>query len=289
MNREYLPSKIFMIRIAIILVIIATFFGISKIYKYFKNKSNDEVPVKVLVKDIVQKDSNNNAIPDWEEFLWGLNPEKDGQGNKEIIMQKKQALAEKDNSLFSGESKTKENEVLSKEFFSIIMSLLQSGNLDQNSMAEISKIIGEKIESAPTPDIYTKSMLTIRNNEGSDIAYFEKFQKLTDKYTDADIGSELTIIAQGLLKNDPQALYATKTIALAYRSFGAELIKIPVPEYFSAGHLSLANDYEKTAQSIEELVQILDNPMVGMRGVINYKKYSDAIISDLKNISDNLE
>jgi hypothetical protein len=278
-----------MIRIAIILVIIATFFGVSKIYKYFKNKSNDEAPVKVLVKDIVQKDSNNNGIPDWEEFLWGLNPEKDGQGNKEIIMQKKQALAEKDNSLFSGEGKTKENEMLSKEFFSIIMSLLQSGNLDQNSMTEISKIIGEKIESAPIPDVYTQNMLKIKKGGGSSLAYIDDFQKLTDKYENSDMGSELSIVAQGLSKNDPQALYAVKTIASSYRSFGQELIKIQVPESIFQGHLSLANDYEKMAQSIEGLSQILDDPMTGMRALINYKKYSDSVLSDLDNISSNLE
>lgn len=287
MNSKYLPSRMFMIRIVVVVAIIAIVFGVTKIVKYFKNKPNSKTPMKVLVKDIVQKDSNSNGIADWEEYLWGLDPNKNGDSNKEFIMAKKKTLSE-NNSLYSEEGKMKENEILSREFFTVIMSLLQSGNLDENSISEVSNTIGKKIEATPIEDIYTKDMLVIKNTEDSDIAYFEAFQKLTDKYSHADIGSELTIIAQGLSKNDPQALYATRTIADAYRSFGKEIIKIPVPNSISLGSLKLANDYEKTAQSIEGLTQILDDPIIGMKALINYKKYSDAIISDLDIISGNL-
>jgi hypothetical protein len=79
------------------------------------------------------------------------------------------------------------------------------------------------------------------------------------------------------------------TIASSYRSFGQELIKIPVSNKIAAGNLNLANDYEKMAQSIEKFPLILDNPLEGMKAILNYKKYSDGILSDIASISSNLE
>ncbi|HAQ02670.1 hypothetical protein A2467_01870 [Candidatus Nomurabacteria bacterium RIFOXYC2_FULL_36_8] len=289
MDSKYLPSRIFVIRIVVILLIIGVVFGVIKIVKYFKNKPNSKTPVKVLVKDIVQKDSNSNGIADWEEYLWGLNPSKNGPENKEFIMAKRKTLAENNNTLSPQNNEAKENEQLSKELFSVVMSLMQSGNLSEESISEVSKTIGSKIEVEQIPDIYTKNMLIINNKEDGDIAYFQAFKDLNEKYKDADLGGELTIIAQGIEKNDPQALYIATTIASSYRSFGKELIKIPVPEYLSEGNLNLANDYEKVSQSLEGMLKILDNPLIGMRALLSYKKYTDKIMTDLENISSNLD
>ena len=289
--KNYLPSKKFTTIILFIIVLVALFFTIKGVISLFKNKNSTKgTPTTMVVGDLIQKDSNANGIPDWEEYLWGLNPEKDGPENKEFIMSKKQTLAENNPSLFSSDTDSaKESEVLSKEFFAVVMSLVQSGNLNDESVTQVSDAIGQKIVPEPLPDIYTKEMLTINNKQDSDIAYFQALDKLNTKYADKDMGSELTILAQGLANNDPKALEIASNIALSYRSFGQELIKIPIPEKIAVGGLSLANDYEKIAQSIESFKEILDNPLVGMKAILNYKKYNEGITSDLDSISSNLE
>jgi hypothetical protein len=290
MNREYLPSKIFMIRVAVIIGIIVIIFGTSKLINYFKNKPKSNAPTKVVFKDALEaKDSNNNGIPDWEEFLWGLNPEKDGESNKEFIMQKKQTLALDNTGTEEGSDAKKENETLSREFFSVIMTLMQSGNLSEESISEVTNAIGKKVEITPIPDIYKRDMLTIDNSATAQTKYLESFSKLLDKYSDADIGSELVIIAQGLAGNDPQALKAAGTISISYRNFGQELMKIATPEKLASDHINLANDFEKTAQSLDGLTQMLDNQLTGMKAILNYKKYSTAIGVDLDNLYSNLE
>ena len=85
--------------------------------------------------------------------------------------------------------------------------------------------------------------------------------------------------------NDPSALYATKTVGEAYQSFGKDMMSIPVPRSLSASHLSAANNYEKVGQSINGLAQILTDQLVGMKSIINYKNYSDALASDLEKLS----
>ena len=62
-------------------------------------------------------------------------------------------------------------------------------------------------------------------------------------------------------------------------------MKIPVPASLSATHLSAANNYQKVGQTIKDLAQILSDPLIGMKSIISYKQYSDALYSDLEKIS----
>lgn len=289
--QNYLPSKQFIVRIIIIGIIVALFFGIRAIITYFHNKKElAKIPSKILVKDLVQVDTNKNGIPDWEESLWGLDPTKDGPENKAVIMSKRDELSKvNDSNTILGNEPSKDVENLSKEFFATIVSLQETGNLDDAAMKSISSAVGDKIISTPINDVYTASMVIVRATTDKNITdYYNAFKKLTDKYADKDIGNELIFISQGVKNNDPQALSVVKDIASSYRSFGRELIKIPSPSSISDYNLKLANDYEKVAQSIEGLTVLLNDPIIGMKSLINYKKYNDELVSNIQNISDNL-
>jgi len=115
--------------------------------------------------------------------------------------------------------------------------------------------------------------------------YFNSFVGLVNKYKNDDIGNELIFIIQGLAYKNPHILSLAGTIATAYRNFGQELVKIPVPRDIAFIQLKMANDYEKNAQSIEGLMKIPTDPLVGMRALINYKKYNDALTSDINKLS----
>lgn len=290
--KKYLPSKKFGAVILFIIILIVLFFAVKGVISYFKNrKSSEDKQITMTVGSIIQKDSNDNGIADWEEYLWGLDPNKNGPKNKELILSKKKTLSQNNGVLNLDDSKIiSENELISREFFATIISLQQTGNINEESINSVSDAIGQKIEAAPIADLYTSNSLSIENDtESATRKYFESFSNLIIKYEDEDIGSELTLISQGLGNNDPQALYAAKTVASAYRSFGEELINLPVPSSLADAHLRIANNYEKTAQSIEGLTQILSDPIVGMKAIINYKKYSDALVSDIENLPEILQ
>lgn len=293
MNKEYLPSRQFVVSVLIIALSISGIFGIYKLTTYIKGRiGRGKAPTQVLVKDVVQKDSNKNGIPDWEESLWGLDPEKDGVSNKEFILAERSKLAN-NNAVnntpnFDQSAESPENIALSREFFAVIMSLQQSGNLDEESIKQVSDTLGQKIIATPINSIYTKNMLTIvTTTNASTEAYFKAVGGLMKKYSDKNLGEELSLIAQGLMRNDPQATALTVTIVSAYKSFGKELIKIPVPYSLVDKHLALANDYEKVGQATNDLTKILTDPITGMKAIINYKKYSDALVTDIENLSDN--
>lgn len=292
--KKYLPSKKFISIVLIFVILITIFFTVKlAISLIFKNKkaTTKGAPTTMIVGDIIQKDSNSNGIADWEEYLWGLNPDKNGPENKEFILSKKRGLTQSGDILPVDDSKTiTDNEILSREFFATILSLQQNGSLNEESMKSVSEAIGQKIEAVPIPDVYTRNDLTLKNDSlSANEAYYNAFSALVTKYENEDIGSELTLISQGLGNNDTQALYAAQSVALAYRSFGEELVKIPVPVSFYPTHLDLVNNYEKTGQSIDGLTKTLSDPITGMRAIINYKKYSDALVSDIEKLSEILQ
>lgn len=293
MNREYLPSKKFITVILFVVIVISLFFAVKGLITFIGNRKNKtNSPSKVtVIGDLIQKDSNKNGIPDWEEYLWGLDPSKTGPENKEYILSKKNSLMKNGEMTNPDESKAvSDNEMLSQEFFAAIISLQQSGQLDETSMKAISEAVGKNVEATPIPDIYTDNMLTLKGDSALNRdTYYKDLSNLVKKYKDADIGNELTFIIQGLSNNDPQALYAAQTVADAYISFGSELIKIPVPRGLYKDHLSAANNYEKVGQSIKDLTKILTDPLIGMKAIINYKNYSDALASNLENISGALQ
>ncbi len=285
---KYLPSKQFMSRIIILLLVIFFVWGIFQITKLFTRDNKKEKTEKVLVvKDLIQKDSNDNGVADWEEGLWGLDPYKNGPENKQFILAKRSFL-QKDNTIIheTDDTQLTENDVLSRELFATIMSLAQSNSLNPDSIQSVSEAIGENIIPADIPDIYTKNMIKIG---GTEAEYYLAFNKLVEKYKDKEMGSELSFVAQGLGNKDPQALYLAKSMAIFYREFGQTLIKTPAPASLAPINLSLANNYEKVAQTIEGFSFVLTDQIAGMRSLINYKKYSDAIISGITKLSDNLE
>lgn len=70
--KDYRPSKQFVSRLVILAILFGIVFGIYSVVKYFKNKSSDKSATSLIIKpDVIQKDSNDNGIPDWEECIVG--------------------------------------------------------------------------------------------------------------------------------------------------------------------------------------------------------------------------
>lgn len=282
MNKEYLPSKQFITRVIIIIILTVGIFGV---YKLIKNKSNtSDVPLIFSIIQSTQKDSNDNGIPDWEEKLWGLNPNKKGVENKEFILEKRKAL--NPNADFSKEENLTESDNLSHELFAIVMALQQTGELDENAIEVISKTFSQKIEAEIIPDKYTIEMIkSIDDTSENVVQYHDSFKNLILKYENRNIGDELTFLIQGIAYNDQQVIDLMGTVGTAYEEFGKELMEIPTPLMLSYISLNIANIYEKNAQSIEGLTMVFSDPVVATRSIVNYKKYNDDLAILLNSLS----
>lgn len=290
--QKYLPSKKFMTVILFIVVIIVLFFTFKTVISFIKNKKNTQGNlVQVTVGGIIQKDSNNNGFADWEEYLWGLDPLKNGQKNKEYILSKKESLRK--NGIITNlddSNSINQNEMLSRQFFATLISLQQTGELNEGTINSLAEAIGENIEPFVFDNAYSIQMLDVQSDSVlSNENYRKNLTNIINKYADKDLGSELVLISQGLGGQDQQAIFAINNVIDSYKSFGAELTKIPVPQSLAHTHLSLANNYQKTAVSIEGMIGMLEDPIVGMKSLLTYKKYSDDLVSDLQELTNSLQ
>lgn len=283
MNKDYLPSKKFVSRIIIIVLLLAIAGLISKISPEVRTRIDHTRKIKGLsVKDLVQVDSNKNGIADWEESLFGLDPKADGAKNKEIIDAKRKELGTdtlEDQNL-------SENDKLSRELFSIISSLDQTGNLNEGALKNLADALDVKVSSDPIKDIYSKNEVNSKaTNTEIVTSYYNEFGNLAVEYADKEIGQELVYISQGLLNQDKNAMNLAREIADSYESFGKKLMEIsPVPSSIVDDHVNLSNSYHKTAMAIDRMTVMLENPLLGMNAVADYKNFSDSIVSSLEKI-----
>jgi len=283
-NKKYLPSETFIARVIIIIVICVLGFGIYELVLFIKNKisDNNKEGKSLIISDIIQKDSNKNGIADWEESLWGLDPTKNGSENKSIIDAKKSGLSSNNQRT----SELSDNEILAREFFATIMSLQESGELNEETISNVSNLIGEQIKAEEISDTYKMEDLKIvKNSDQAKSNYSKEFSSIVSNYRkNKNIGNELVFIAEGLKNNDSQALYLSKKVGLAYKEMAEELSKIEIYEDIAHTHLSLINNCNKTGESVVNLSSMLKDPIIGMKSIINYKKYSDLFSEDLDNI-----
>jgi hypothetical protein len=286
--KEYLPSKEFMTRVGLVVISCALLFSVYKLSVFILNKftkggRRDLVAYKG---GNIQKDTNKNGIADWEESLWGLDPSGDGEKNKATIEKRRGDLTNSSSASTMNDKPLNEDEEASREFFAAVMSLQQSGNLTDASIESVADAIGEKIVAKPIDDIYKPTDVKTEDlTEETFVMYFKQTSDLFNKYKNKSIGDELTFISQGLVNRDPEAMRVAGNVAKAYRAFGKELIQIPVPKVMAQNHFDLANNYEKVAISIEGMARVLDEPIVGMRAFVNYKKYNEALVKEINYIA----
>lgn len=284
MDKKYLPSKKFVSRLIIILLVIGIAFLFSKVSPKLKEKISKNRELRGLsVGELVQNDENKNGIADWEEILFGLDPNNNGEENKAIILAKKKELGTDE---LSNNENLSQNDRLSRELFAIITSLQQTGNLNENSIENIATALDKKLNSEPILDIYTKDMLKVKTTNQQVVeSYYNSFGEIAIKYADSEIGDELLYISQALLNEDKKAMEIAREIARKYEDFGKDLVNIDgIPSSLADTHLELANDYHKTSVSIQRMSVMIEDPLFGMNAIVDYKNNSEKLVSNLEKI-----
>lgn len=282
--KQYLPSPQFTKNVIVLFVLFAIIFTITKVIPMIRNRvAQNKLEKTLMVKDLVVQDQNKNGIQDWEEALWGLDPSKDGPSNREYILGKKKAL----NKDTLPEGELTEDDKMTREFFALIVSLQQSGNLNEASMKALAESISNKVSTEDINDIYTENMLRVEGTTPATLrTYHNNLQKVNSKYKNNYIGEELALIGQAIANNDGQALRIAILTADDYRAFGKDLMSIKnVPSSLVKLHLELANNYEKNAQAIEGMSVILDSPIGGINYFVKYKKYNDSLVSTIEKLT----
>lgn len=288
---KYLPSKKFIRFFGIALFAGLIIFLLSKFLAdktfYEREADPDDLLITEDVPDFYTQDSDGDGIYDWEEILWGTNPndeDSDDDGisdRKEIEDKKEEVQRQNDISVADIENEElNQTEVFARQFFSTVVLTSQSGELTQDSIQSFSDNFSNIVSNNNISDQFTLTDLRLSSvtKDQYKISLEPAFEPLRNRvFSEVDI---LYSISKGL-DVDPEILNQNIKI---YNDLSKNLLKVQAP-YSAAGiHLSLINSSAKLGIALITLKDIKDNPLSAMSGLSQYMKYSNEFEKALEDL-----
>lgn len=294
---KYLPSKKFTIITISVFTVLMIIFFVGKWIQYRNTpktqntigNSEQILTESSTLSDLVTKDSDLDGIPDWEESLWGLDPNNkytnEGISDADWVAQKKKELAassENDTSTSTGQNLS-ETDKFSREFFTTITTLKQSGNLDQSAVSNIANVVGDKMGSSNLPNNYRVIDLkkTYDVTIESQAKFYTDVSDLYTKYREQGLGTELDNMDTSTgEENVPQLL----KISQIYIDFSKDIMNLSIPNNLTQSGLDIANGAYNTGLAIKNLAQLVNDPLIGLIGLTQYQKWSEQFIRSSEDL-----
>ncbi|MCA9355900.1 hypothetical protein H6790_00620 [Candidatus Nomurabacteria bacterium] len=258
--------KMFLAVLLIVAVIIVVKTGVYKKIN-FKTKTANLPQGNLTLSELGENDSDKDGIADWEEILWGTDPEKydtddDGVSDGEEIRSEKV----KRGALANTNPNT--TDIFARDLLVTISSLYDTNiiNIDILAQEVVNNITKNK------EPFYTTQNITITNNVESyfnnflyilslDITGWEEFVDFI-KYSNGDTNIELMNIEEK----------GTEIIEIS-----KEVINTPVISEMKEHHLELANSIYFLGESLTKMSKIESDPIQSIEGYYSYLKYYDIL------------
>lgn len=299
-----LPSKKILILLALLIV------GISALawYEYDKKtnadhqKTSDQDPLSIASsKDYgaaSQIDSDGDGLFDWEESLYGTDPNKidtdsdgtpDGKeielGRNPLVKGPKDFLSSQNNPIAT--STEKENltltDAFARNFFAEYMNLQQSGVKITTDNAE--KIAGDYLKNATLPSVsakqYNQTDLLLTDSDKTHIANYQTaMAAVFDKYWPKGKTNELAIMQKAFAGDNTKALIELAPIISAYQNTMDNILTLSVPQLAVSIHLNVLNSLATYIQTLK-MIQLTDtDPLGGLAGLNAYQNnYANVSVS----------
>lgn len=293
---NYIVIKTFLIKYKkILLVILAVLFLVVlfliKNKTIFKNsftltqnkQENGLTYGDMTIEDLVDRDTDIDGIPDWQEGLYGLDPTKKettpGTPDSSAL-EKLRATQEKSATTQGGGNASALNtenltqtEKFSRELFTTVAALNQNGTVDQATIDALGNSLAEKIENPPQRKIYTISDIKITNNDTK-----QTIQKYSDTlnniYLKQHVKKGVPTILQEFTEDETNIdkLSELDPIINQANQIIGELLKIQVPQSLSLLHLDLINDSQSIVENISDIKFFESDPVVAIGAIVQYGK-----------------
>jgi len=298
--KKYLPSKKFSYIILGFIILGIIFFTVSNLFfgknSYIAlNKNAKLQSEKITLNNLLQKDTDSDGVMDWEEALWGTDPNKEKTFNdtKDInyIKQKRADLNLSDkNELTENNEGLTETDKFAQQFFASLSAMKQSGQIDKATIDNVSSSLGQNIVDPTLIDKYTEKDINLSSNDGIDAqnTYYTNTKKTFEKYRTEGLGDELeivsTIVGTEKTEDTQDSVNKLTNIANAYQEFAQKMVELEVPESLAQFHLPIINSANNTGISVRNMIEVINDPIIGLSGLSQYEKYSDDLISSVENL-----
>jgi hypothetical protein len=290
--QQYLPSKQFVRNVGIILLgilcVIGLYYGAQAMVRYFKNVRKEkvgDVVVDTAVKDLLAIDHDKDGLPDWEESLWGMDPNKsDTDGNGVLdgaeVAPKRNGLIQKAQTASAEDGLSlNTTELFLRELLLNSTALSQAGTISEGGAENFLGPAVDAIGDIQIGKVYTRADLNIVSTITIQDIY--TYTTAVNKVFKQNlIGEENAIaVALGALREkDPAPLQKLSKFVTQYDAVVQTLRKVPVPEPLADIHLRLVNDFAFFSANVTALQGVFTDPLPAFASVTQYQNRLDLYI-----------
>lgn len=248
------------------------------------NQENGLVYDNALMEDLVNRDTDLDGILDWEEGLWGTDPTNKettpGIPDSTTISKLKAEYGDGTETINENNQNTEnltQTEKFSRELFSTIATLNQSGGIDQATIDKISDSLANNIQNTPPRKVFTLSDIkTIGDNSIQSIEkYGNTLESIWTKYpaktTVIDVfqkfaPDENTVNVDALEELDPIIKQINNTIN--------GMAEMSVPEFLVPFHINYMNALERLTENMTDIKLYDTDAIVSLSAMTQYEKNS---------------
>lgn len=259
-------------------------------FSYRSNSSAASVELKTLI----SQDSDGDGIKDWEEALWGTDPENadsdsDGTQDAVEIATLRTAAGISTTTIAVGGKAGSETDAFAREIFASALGLKQSGQLTDASVESLSSVLLEQFATTTFGNLYGKEDLKLSSGDAaSKEAYRSAITPIFKRYAPYNLGSELSVISEAL-GGAPSRIDALSSYALSYERLAKELSAVPVPSPIIEAHLNAINGMAAVARSLRTIQEVFENPLPGYVALIEYVQNEGKANDALRTIASYLK
>ena len=251
-----------------------------------------------LLRAYAAKDTDTDGLPDWQEALYGTNPNdpesfqagmKDGDAVAQGLVTPKVAVRPADEPVDPDSipgvaaAPTSVTERFARTFLEQYLANRGENPPTQEEMLAFVKGSMDDLasQSASAPRYGTADL---RASSGTLAAYAGQLETAFANNTVASDKNELSHFSDALA-GDKAALRKLSAVSDAYENIAAAAIVIPVPAEARQAHLAIANALVHMGEISADMAAMESDPVRALMGIALYERYARELVSGFANLS----
>ncbi|MDB5237052.1 MAG: hypothetical protein JWL88_154 [Parcubacteria group bacterium] len=296
---------------ALSVVLIGGAYAISGPISFFGSKIANAQSTDELLKAYAAKDSDSDGLPDWQEALYGTDPNNPHSVSptltdaeavaKGLVTPHTSSVALVPQATTTGATSAdipgvnpapgSLTDQFGQEFMQDYMAASNGQQLTADQQqALITKLMASYSQKASVLLVSQYTMLSIHVSPTTSVTDYAASLEAIFRAHDvpADSSQPIPLMQAFLVNNDKSAAAKLGVLSNAYAGIASDLLKTPVPPALAAQHLALLQSFDTQAHATKAATNYDKDPLAVLGSLSLLQPTAQAIVANLKAISESI-
>ncbi len=271
----------------------------------FHTKYANAASAQEVLQAYAKKDSDGDGLPDWEEALYGTDPNSSHSVSQTLTDSEAvaQGLVQP---RFSSQATSSTSptdsanipgvvagtDTVTAQFAQSLFSDYLSQRKDatpptqEEITAYVASAMQDFVDKHASQNVYTAGQVKVTGTGGTTLtAYAGNVEDAFAANTIATTKSEVDYFADAVEKNDDEALTHVAAIGKAYTAIAKDFIDVPVPAEAQRAHLNIANSLARLGEDITDMAALKTDPLRAYLGLSQYQTDSQTLTTSFTELN----